>query len=86
MVKVGIREFRGKLASFLETGTPVAVTRHGETIGFYVPAQTKPKTESLEALRAAATQLDAVIAAAGVTAEDLVKNFKTARRRTRRRR
>jgi phage I-like protein len=76
MVKVGIREFRGKLASFLETSAPVAVTRHGQTIGFYVPARTKP----------AAAQLDAMIAAAGVTAEDLAKHFKTARRGTRRRR
>ncbi len=34
---VGIREFRGQLSSFLESTTPVAITRHGETVGFYVP-------------------------------------------------
>lgn len=31
MLKVGIREFRGKLANYLlETDVPVAITRHGD--------------------------------------------------------
>jgi len=38
--KVGIREFRENLSSFLESKTPVAIPRHGATIGIYVP--TKP--------------------------------------------
>ena len=31
--KVGIREFRENLASYLKSQTPVAITRHGTTIG-----------------------------------------------------
>ena len=31
--KVGIREFRENLASYLDSKTPVAITRHGATIG-----------------------------------------------------
>ena len=31
--KVGIREFRENLADYLESKTPVAITRHGATIG-----------------------------------------------------
>jgi hypothetical protein len=31
--KVGIREFRENLSSFLESKTLVAITRHGATIG-----------------------------------------------------
>jgi antitoxin (DNA-binding transcriptional repressor) of toxin-antitoxin stability system len=84
-VKVGVREFRERLASFLETGAPVAITRHGETVGFYIPARHKPKNEDLSALRAAATQLDAMIEAAGVTEDDLVEDFKKARRSSRKR-
>jgi hypothetical protein len=30
-VKVGIREFREKLAGYLESGTPLAIMRQGET-------------------------------------------------------
>ena len=29
-IKVGVREFRERIASFLESDTPVAVTRRGE--------------------------------------------------------
>ena len=38
-VKVGIREFRENLAGYLESGNPLAIMRHGETLGFYIPAQ-----------------------------------------------
>ena len=34
-VRVGMREFRSKLAQYLlEADTPIAITRHGETVGF----------------------------------------------------
>ena len=39
--EVGIREFRENLATYLESMTPVAMTRHGATIGVYVP--TRPR-------------------------------------------
>ena len=35
--RVGIRELRARLASHLESVTPIEVTRHGRTIGLYVP-------------------------------------------------
>ena len=35
---LGIREFREKLASYLlESDVPVAITRHGDTVGHYIP-------------------------------------------------
>ena len=34
---VGVREFREKAASYLAGSAPIAVTRHGRVIGFYVP-------------------------------------------------
>ncbi len=40
--KVGIREFRENLADYLESKTPVAITRHGATIGIYVPTKPQP--------------------------------------------
>ena len=51
--KVGIREFRENLADYLESKTPVAITRHGSTIGIYVPTRPKPSQADLEALRVA---------------------------------
>lgn len=79
--RVGIREFRERLASFLEASAPVAITRHGETIGFYIPAHPSRKTADLDALRRAAEQLDALLAASGATEDELVNEFKQARRK-----
>ena len=77
--KVGIREFRENLSSYLESPAPVAITRHGATIGFYVPARRKPSEADLEALRAAGEQLEALISAAGTNEDELVEDFKKAR-------
>jgi len=41
-LKIGIREFWDNLASYLlETEVPVAITRHGDTVGYYIPARRK---------------------------------------------
>ena len=82
--RVGIREFREKLSTFLESSKPIAITRHGETVGFYIPAKRKRKQADLEALRAAGEQLDAMLAAAGVTEDELVRDFKELRRKAQR--
>ena len=81
--KVGIREFRERLAQFLEASGPVAITRHGETVGYYIPARPSKDVAQLAALRKAAEQLDALVAAKGVTEDELVNEFKEARRRRR---
>jgi signal transduction protein with GAF and PtsI domain len=79
-VKVGVREFRERIASFLESETPVAVTRHGETLGVYVPTRKRHrKSAELSELKAAADRLAEVLA--DVNEEQLVTEFKQMRRR-----
>jgi hypothetical protein len=78
--RVGIREFRENLASYLESQTPVAITRHGATIGIYVPTHRKPSEADLEALRAAGEKMQSLIAAAGTSDDEIVTEFKKARR------
>jgi antitoxin (DNA-binding transcriptional repressor) of toxin-antitoxin stability system len=80
--RVGIREFRENLSGYLESPTPVAITRHGETIGFYVPARRRPSEADLEALRRAGDKLSALIAASGASEEELVNEFKALRENT----
>ena len=77
--RVGIREFRENLSGYLESSKPVAITRHGETIGFYVPARRRPSEADLEALRRAGDKLSALITSAGATEEELVDDFKRMR-------
>lgn len=80
--KVGIREFREKLADYLES-PPVAITRRGSTIGIYVPTQREPNHADLEALCLAGEKVQALIAAAGTTQDEIVSDFKKARRERR---
>src|SRR5262250_2485938 len=79
-IKVGVREFHERIASFLESDTPVAVTRRGETLGVYVPTRRKhPKPAEISELKAAAERLATVLA--DVDEEQLVSEFKELRRR-----
>ncbi|MGA2325668.1 MAG: type II toxin-antitoxin system Phd/YefM family antitoxin [Bryobacteraceae bacterium] len=82
-LKIGMREFRENLAGYLESGTPLAITRRGETLGFYVPAQKRNRKAELEAMRAAARDLDAMIASWGATEEELIEEYKEIRRAAR---
>ncbi len=81
--KVGIREFRENLSTYLESKTPVAITRHGATIGVYVPTRPKPTQEQLEALRVAGEKVQAMLAAARVTEDELMEDYKRIRREKR---
>ncbi len=85
-VKVGMREFRENLADYLESGTPLAITRHGETLGFYIPAQKRNRKREVEAMRAAAKELDAMIASWNVSEEELMKEYRQIRRQAREKR
>jgi antitoxin (DNA-binding transcriptional repressor) of toxin-antitoxin stability system len=74
--KIGIREFRENLAGYLESGRPLAITRHGETLGFYIPAQKRSRKAAIEAMRAAARELDAMIAGWGASEDQLMREYK----------
>ena len=82
-VKVGMREFRENLAGYLEAGRPLAIMRHGETLGFYIPAQRRSRKAELEAMRAAAKELDEMIASWGATEDELMEEYKEVRRAAR---
>lgn len=78
--KVGIREFRSDLAEFIASSTPVAVTRHGQTVGYFIP--TKGQVESdIAALKKASKALDKLLEAQDVDVESVVADFKVARRK-----
>jgi antitoxin (DNA-binding transcriptional repressor) of toxin-antitoxin stability system len=82
-LRVGIRDFREKLADYLESGTPLTIMRHGETLGYYIPAQKRSRRAELEAMRAAARDLDQMIASWSVTEDQLMDEYKGIRRAAR---
>jgi len=57
---VSIREFRAHLAEHVDASAPVAVTRHGRTVGFFIPVKTD-LTAEIAAFKSAADQLDELL-------------------------
>lgn len=84
-VKVGIREFREKLANYLlEAERPLAITRHGDTVGYYIPARRKRTETERAALKQAASRLQEALAAEGISEDEVIKDFRQWRRGGRR--
>ncbi|MFA5495096.1 MAG: hypothetical protein WC247_09995 [Porticoccaceae bacterium] len=76
--KVGIRQFRASLAEYIESSTPVAITRHGQTVGYFIPARGQDEAE-LAALKQASKVLDELLVRHEVDTEAVVADFKQAR-------
>jgi hypothetical protein len=73
---VDIREFRENLAAYLlESDAPVAITSHGDTIGYFIPRHKRSEAERT-AFKETAARLDAMLLAEGVTEDELVADFK----------
>ena len=77
--KVGIREFRSGLAEYIASETPVAVTRHGQTVGFFIPTHGQADAD-LAALKKASVELDRLLAAKSVDIDAVAAEFKAARK------
>lgn len=77
--KVGMREFRADLAEYIASSTPVAVTRHGQTVGYFIPTQGQVEAD-MAALKKASRALDKLLEAQGVDVESVVADLNAARR------
>jgi antitoxin (DNA-binding transcriptional repressor) of toxin-antitoxin stability system len=81
VARVGIRELRAKLASHLESATPIEVTRHGRTIGLYVPLPQQVEWDERERLLEAGRRMQAELERLELTEEELSADFKAWRQR-----
>ena len=79
--KVGIREFRAGMADYIAACTPVAVTRHGQTVGYFIPTHGQVEAE-VASLKKASKTLDHLLAAKSIDVDAVVAEFKTARKRS----
>jgi hypothetical protein len=81
LMRVGAREFREDLARYLDSPTPVAITRHGQTIGYYIPARADVNDHDMLALRRAVAQLESLLAEHGISEDEVVREFRAQRAR-----
>lgn len=79
-VRIGIRELRARLASVLESSTPIEITRHGETIGFYVPLPRQAGPQQRAQLLEAGRAMQAELLRQGLSEKELLADFGAWRR------
>ena len=77
--KVGLREFRSGITEYIASGTPIAITRHGQPVGFFIPAGGQAAAD-VAALHEASAVLDRLLAARGIEVEVIAKEFDSARK------
>jgi antitoxin (DNA-binding transcriptional repressor) of toxin-antitoxin stability system len=76
---VGVREFREHLSDYVDSASPVAITRHGRTVGYYIPAQQSGAEAEREALRRAVSQLQILMEEHGISEDEVVREFRSSR-------
>ena len=77
--KVGIREFRAGLSDYVDSDAPVAVTRHGHTVGYFIPVK-EDRSADIAALKAAGEKLDALLSLTEDEVDAAIEDFRQLRR------
>ena len=82
MIEVGVREFRANLPHFLaDSSQPMAITRHGEVLGYFIPSKRRTPSEAQEAaLLTAVARMREFVEEMGFDEETLLADFKRARK------
>ena len=74
--RIGVRELREKLSLFFESSETLEVTRHGQTIGFFIPVSRRPGQAQREALLEAGKRMDDELIRLGLKEDELMEEFK----------
>ena len=76
--KVGIREFRKNFANYVDRAEqPVAITRYGGTVGYFIPARPRRSDEEKVALKEAVARLHDILYDSGVSSEEVFEQLRT---------
>lgn len=75
-LRIGVRELREKLAEYLDGSEAIEITRHGQTVGFFIPVPRRPGQNERQALIEAGRRMDAELTRLGLTEEELATEFK----------
>ena len=71
---IGVREFRDKASHYLSKGEPLAIEKHGEVIGYYIPVR-RNETARKKALEAFEAKLGAFLEETGLSEDELAEGL-----------
>ena len=71
---VGVREFRNNASTYLSGSDPIAVNKHGQVIGFYIPLE-RDQDEVRRAIAKLGATVEKVLEDTGMSEEELAQLF-----------
>jgi hypothetical protein len=80
LTTIGIREFWEHFAKHMSGDTPLAITHHGLTIGYYIPVHPPVSATDLQTLEDATQRWQALLETHGIDPEDLINDYTTLRK------
>jgi hypothetical protein len=75
MKRVGVREFRDHATQYLASDEVLAIERHGQPIGFYIPTGKSRQENFQEALARLEQTVGQVLAETGLSEDQLARLF-----------
>lgn len=75
MKKVGVREFRDHATTYLAGDEVLAIERHGDPIGFYIPARAPRPAAAPDAFDRLERAVDRVLTETGFSEAELLRFF-----------
>jgi hypothetical protein len=79
MESVGVREFRDHATAYLSGSKPVAVSKHGHVIGFYIPVD-RDDEQVARALDRLDATVHGILTESGMSEDELAEQFDLRRR------
>ncbi len=71
---VGVREFRDHATTFLSGADPIAVSKHGQVIGFYIPVE-RDRDQAVRAVEQLGRTVEKLLEETGMSEDQLAELF-----------
>ncbi len=75
MKRLGVREFRDHATRYLAGNEVLAIERHGQPIGFYIPTDSSRRERFTQALQRLEHTVQRILAETGISEDELSKLF-----------
>lgn len=73
MKHIGVREFRDHATQYLSGGDVLAVERHGQPIGFYIPVSPAPAEERQRMVAQLGAAVERLLLESGMSEDELIE-------------
>jgi hypothetical protein len=73
MEHIGVRDFRDRATHYLHLGKPIAIERHGEVVGYYLPVKKRDPEDLQRRLAILEEVVERVLSDTGLSEDELAQ-------------